>query len=276
MHSLEYTRSMLAERLLDKDGADLEKERNLLGMFRLKFGIRATVKMVGMVNNVSSSGALTAHRAAADRGLDFSVKVLTFNFWPSRPQVELSLPPALEACRRDVAARELTARRKLTWSYTQWGDVTLTAAYPGKQYKITLSLLQACVLLLFNDTDEALSLEQVKSRLGYVSGEFPDAVRLLLGSLSTNPKVGPLLLFSKEARTYAYNPKFSSKYGAFSVPLPSGMWIKQERIQETVRDEQNFRIQAAIVRVMKARKFEMHQVLMAEVGHQVRRAACLQ
>ncbi|CDF32977.1 unnamed protein product [Chondrus crispus] len=105
-------------------------------------------------------------------GIDFNAHVLNALHWPSVEVAKLRLPPLLLACQElfsDFYMRDKETR-KLSWIHAL-SVVNLVGTFSGMGYTFVVSTFQACILLLFNDSDRIrvvdarkmlnLSLEQL-------------------------------------------------------------------------------------------------------------------
>jgi hypothetical protein len=125
-------------------------------------------------------------------GVEVQVHVLTTGYWPLTPSPPCTLPPAIQTAHTAFNSFYLGANsgKKLTW-LTQLGSVDIRASFPSGRKELSVSLYQAAILLLFNES-EVLSLEHISRQAG-VPG---DELRRHLLSLCT-PKLRVLKKSSK-------------------------------------------------------------------------------
>lgn len=137
-----------------------------------------------------------------------------------------------------------------------------------------VSTYQAIILLLFN-SDLTLSLGVLREKTGIPDFELK---RHLL-SLCTN-KVKILNKSSKgkgieNTDDFSYNFEYSSKLKRIKIPLVAKKEvcvedeIPGEVVPAAVEEDRRHLVEAAIVRIMKARKTVSHNELIAEVTKQI-------
>jgi len=189
----------------------------------------------------------------------------------------LKLPSELEACRERFLNYYQSKHngRKISWIWTQCrGDIKYTPAGSSNSYVFTTTTHQMAILLMFNEAD-ALSVNEILA-----GTEIETENDYLFKVLSTLLKVKLLVCKNRSINedelvsledTVTCNHKYKSKKKRLNISMP----IKSEQKQESdatiqkVEDDRGLSIQAAIVRIMKARKKSDHQNLLAEVMSQL-------
>ena len=93
--------------------------------------------------------------------VELSVHVLTQGYWPTYPPVEVSLPQEVLKLQEIFSTYYTTKHngRRLQW-HPYLGHCTLKANFPQGKKELVVSLLQAIVLLLFNE-DESISYHDI-------------------------------------------------------------------------------------------------------------------
>eukprot|EP00752_Nemacystus_decipiens_P005718 g5175.t1 len=273
----EIYRNQLARRLLNSRSASDDMERLMIGKLKLKCGSQFTSKMEGMMNDLAIGGD---HEAAFGKYLkdgqesgkidvekiDFNVQVLTTGYWPAYKPMEVTLPPIMKKC-TEVFRKyydETTTHRRLGWSHTL-GNVTIRAKY-NKSYDLQVTTLQACCLMVFSEEPNTLVLGEVSQRL-----HLPDdTVKRILHSLSC----GKYKVLKREGEggsikatdKFAFNSSFSCPLRKLRIPMAS---LEESHNPKRVEEDRGIAIEAAIVRIMKARKTIGHPQLVAEVLSQL-------
>jgi cullin 1 len=273
----EIYRNQLAKRLLNQRSASADAEVLMIGKLKLRCGAQFTGKMEGMMNDLAIGsdhhqefeGFLKKQReqesaVAISGNLEFSVQVLTTGYWPSYKVLEITMPPQLVKCMNlfKVYYDSKTSHRRLQWIHSL-GNATVRANFPKKKwYDLQVTTLQAVALLLFNEAAGALSFETVRESLNL----SVDVVKRIMHSLSCGKfKILNKLPAGKTISTsdqFEINKTFASPMRKIRIPMAS---LEESHSQKHVEEDRSIAIEAAIVRIMKARKTLQHQQLISEV-----------
>ncbi|KAK6632281.1 Cullin-3 [Polyplax serrata] len=238
-------------------------------------------------------------------GVDLSVRVLTTGFWPTQsatPKCSIPTAPhsAFEAFRRFYLAKH--SGRQLTLQ-PQLGSSDLNAVFYGprreegeskevsssssslisvvssrsggpRKHIIQVSTYQMCVLMLFNDRDK-LTYEEIQSETDIPERDLIRALQSLAMGKATqrilikNPKTKEI----EPSHVFFVNDTFSSKLHRVKIQTVAAKGESEPERRETrnkVDEDRKHEIEAAIVRIMKARKKMTHNVLVAEVIEQLK------
>jgi cullin 1 len=170
-----------------------------------------------------------------------------------------------------------TTHRKLTWIHSL-GNVNMKGIFNKKPYDLMITTLQAVVLLAFNapegSTDDGirsfellttitnLSEEVLKRVLHSLAcGKYKVLKRLppaSTGAAASAPVSGAV----KTTDVFQFNDSFTSPMRKVRIPMAS---LEENSNSKKVEEDRTLIIEAAIVRIMKARKTLQHQQLVAEV-----------
>ena len=216
--------------------------------------------------------ARPAAAAAAGAAFDFSTSVLTTGFWPAFTKVELRLPAAMAAARDEFQSfyiKKATSRR-LDWQYSL-GSANVAGTWPAaaaggapQTYTLAVVTLQAAALLVFGDLTDGARL--TTAGVAEALGCSPDVAKRTLHSLACG-KQRVLTKAPEGAKiapddTFGVNPKFVSALKKLQIPMAS--LDEAAASKKIVDDNREHAIDAALVRIMKARKTLAHSVLVME------------
>lgn len=214
------------------------------------------------------------------------------------PSLDLRLLADVSSHRRTAARRTGTASRNLQGvllGETQWKEIAMvqlpgyvycqgkiqivhqrtpSQSLPGDKLQACVhlkNLLQAGVLFLFND-DDRLSYLEIRDRCGLEDKELK---RSLL-SLSC----GRLKVLLKEPSTaeiedtdqFCFNEDFQDAHYRIRI---NTVQIKEsdeenQKVNDSILQDRQYQIDAAIVRIMKMRKTLSHKLLVNELATQLR------
>jgi len=169
-------RKSLSKRLLSKKYKE-DAERNFIAKLKQSCGDVYTKKLEGMFNDVKVSDervpAFKAYCDAKGKFLDIDLQVTVLNdlYWPLSKQTEITLPKELVPCVKvfEEYYSTQTDKRRLTWLYNQ-GTVVLNHTMLDekkrkRKIELTVSCIQACILLLFNEST-SYKFKDVREALG--------------------------------------------------------------------------------------------------------------
>ena len=237
-----------------------------------------TCKLEGMFKDIDiSTDIMAAFRDSAHAKKmpkdAMTVHVLTMGFWPTYPVMEVSLPTQLTQY-QDIFREfylEKHSGRRLVWQ-NALGQCVLQAHFPkGSKKELQVSLFQAVVLMLFNDSD-ALSLEDIAAGTRLQDKEL----RRTLQSLAC----GKVRVLRKEPKgrdvedgdMFHFNADFTSPQMRIKINAIQLKETVEENAatNERVFADRQYQVDAAIVRIMKTRKTLSHQLLISELMIQLK------
>ncbi|CAM9718096.1 unnamed protein product [Chrysoparadoxa australica] len=273
----EIYRNQLAKRLLNQRSASSDAERLMIGKLKQRCGAQFTGKMEGMMTDLSIGvdkakefeqklKAKVADGSVDLDGIEFNVEVLTTGYWPSYKPLDVTLPQGMLKCTQfyRMYHEEATSHRRITWTHIL-GNVIVRAKYK-KVYDLQVATLQACALMVFSTEPGMLNFNDIKERLNMPE----EIVKRTLHSLSC----GKFRVLKRKGEGHAikatdmfgYNANFSSPMRKIRIPMAS---LEESHNPKRVEEDRSIAIEAAIVRIMKARKTIQHQQLVAEVLSQL-------
>lgn len=265
-------RNQLARRLLTETSTSTDSEKVMISKLKLTCGSQFTSRLEGMLNDLSTANegqrefrAKMINNTTLPVGSllrdNFSVMVLTSGNWPTYQTPDVNLPPEMQHCLQTFQTwyiNEKTSHRKLSWVH-HLGSVTITSRFPnGRIYDISCNIFQACLLLLFNN-EKSLSTSVIRDGLGLDES--------LTKKLIACFNVAKVLMRSKSLEDeYQVNDGLILKHRLIKIPVP----VQEEaHNKDKVEEDRSIAIEAAIVRVMKARKKLRHTDLVVEVINQL-------
>ena len=209
-------------------------------------------------------------------GFDFAVNILTTTNWPyTAKNNTCSFPSQIQEMitKFESFYLEKHPSRRLTWM-NNLGTGDLKSTFFSGSKELNLSTFAMIVLLkCFNNSgNESVLYEDILSQTEIEDGELKRTLQSL--SLGKH-RILSKLQKGKQINTgdqFQVNLDFNSQLTKIKILQISGdkhlVKINQETI-EKVATERKFHIEAAIVRVMKARTRVGHNLLVAEVLEQI-------
>lgn len=276
-------RSYLAKRLLNKRSVSSDSEKHIVGLMKLQCGAQFTSKLEGMLHDhAAATSACSEYDAALKlwqrdqpeplRHVAFSNTLLTASFWPTQKKHAFTYPAELYALQQHYSDwfRNKHGGRLLQWTCSL-GDVSVAVAVQGRDYEVTVSLLQAVVLRSFDNAPGEVSFEQIQAGTGISEDEV---LRRVLHSLACQKF--KILLKSSESKSvtpadsFRANVKFTNKLKKFRIPMAAiDDTDTAAACGKNVSEERGHAVDACIVRTMKARKVLSHVELQSEVLRQI-------
>lgn len=261
---------MLAKRLIYGLSQSMDAEEAMINRLKQACGYEFTNKLHRMFTDVNLSNDLNTKFGAvsksegAELGVTFYIMVLQAGAWPI-PQTNLpsfALPQELEKSVQlfEVFYSKNYSGRKLTWIHTFChGEVKLN--YLRRQYVVTMGLFLMAILLPFNSLPtivfrDLIEITQLPSK------ELARHVQQLVDAKLLEADNAEL-----EESTLSVNMNYSNKRTKFRI-MSVQKDVSAQEVEQThsaADEDRKLYIQAAIVRVMKARKVLKHALLIQEV-----------
>jgi len=197
-----------------------------------------------------------------DTRLDFSVQVLTTGFWPTYKSPQIALTPQMSKC-MDIFKDwhdQKHQKRKLGWVFSQ-GNASVRGIFGKKSYDLQVATLQAVALDAMNG-GATMTFTELATKLNVEE----NILKPLMHSLSCGKykviKKTPASNKINTTDSFTANEKFSSNMRKIRIPMAS---LDGQLNTKRVEEDRTIAIEAAIVRIMKARKTLQHQQLLSEV-----------
>mmetsp|Transcript_25320 Transcript_25320/g.80122 ORF Transcript_25320/g.80122 Transcript_25320/m.80122 type:complete len:736 (-) Transcript_25320:24-2231(-) len=275
-----YYKQHLAKRLLSGRTVSDDAERSLIVKLKTECGYQFTSKLEGMFTDMkTSSDTMAQFKSMVESknvdmgGVELSVQVLTTGSWPTQAGGRCNVPPVLEHCCnkfRDFYLSTHTGRR-LTWQLNM-GNVDLKATFGTSKHEINVSTYQMVVLLLFNDNDR-MSYTDIAETTDIPAPELKRNLQSLACVKGKNVlRKEPMSKEVNESDIFIFNDKYQSKLYKVKIGTVAAQKETEPEKQETrqkVEEDRKPQIEAAVVRIMKARKVLDHNNIIAEVTRQL-------
>jgi cullin 3 len=249
----------------------------MIAKLKTECGYQWTNKLEGMFKDVQLSKDLCSKFKGvfdSEKNLDIvlDVNVCTTGYWPTSKMIPSNMPNALEeACAKfkRFYLHEHSGH-KLEWRMDQGQAECLIVFSPKVRRTLIVTTYQMMVLVCFN-VGQTLSYKQIQDVTGIPKNELANHILSLahpsVKVLEKKPNKKELADDDK----FRLNPQYTSKLMKVAIPLlktvgnddvddPNDMVIELQRRHQ---------IDAATVRIMKARKTMRHNLLVAEVIQQL-------
>lgn len=302
-----YYQRHLARRLLHGKSESHDVEKQIISRMKQEMGQQFTSKFEGMFRDLVTSSELTStyrdHIRKLDpegHTIDLNVNVLTTNYWPQEvmgrsaqlgetPRMGCTYPPEVKRLQASFEQFYLTNRngRKLTWIGTT-GSADIKCVFPAiegksgplareRRYEMNVPTYGMVVLLLFNDLKdgESLSFEEIQAKTNMSTSDLTRA----LMAIAVAPKSrvlakDPPTKNIKPTDRFSFNASFQSKTIRIKAPIINAVSKVEDKDERKTTEEKNNQtrahiVDAAIVRIMKARKELNHSQLVSEVLSQL-------
>ena len=298
-----YNRNHLAKRLLQQKSLSNEIEMNMITKFKQEIGSSFTARLEGMFKDIKISQEMSSEfnnkfarqgpketavgskiRAANnDRKLEFDFSILTPSFWPipiNKTMENVILPPELQVL-QDSGQEFYDTKHKgrnLTWA-PNFGTVDIRMYYPGKSYEVNMSTLSAIIILsCFNNDDsdtKEVSFEKILEATGIPEQELKRHLQSI--SVASRTRLLKKIPMSRDIHAgdhFKINNQFKSPHTRIKVLTVASASHVENDVErngtlEVIRKSRIVETQAAIVRVMKARRELKHEELLNEVIKQL-------
>lgn len=286
-----YYKQHLAKRLLGGRTTSDDAERSFIVKLKTECGYQFTSKIEGMFNDMRTSrDAMSSFRARLEEesmstgasvsellgGIDLTVQVLTTGSWPTPgggnvPQCHIprEISKACDKFREFYLASH--NGRRLAW-LTNMGTADLRATFGETKRELNVSTYQMCILLLFNERDR-VSYRDIISETGIPAEDLKRSLQSLALVKGRNVlRKEPMSKEVNDDDVFVFNDRFTSKLLKVKIGTVSASRESEPEKRETrmrIEDDRKPQIEAAIVRVMKARRQLDHNGVVQEVTKQL-------
>ncbi|KAF9257283.1 Cullin-4B [Marasmius fiardii PR-910] len=201
-------------------------------------------------------------------GQKLFVMVLQTSAWPfPTPDQVVILPPEMQAellayDRKYYQKRH--PKRKLTWDHSL-GTMDVRARFKAAPKELSVSMFQGLVLLLFNESTE-LGYAEIKEATGILDDELQRTLQSLACGKKRVLKKVPMSAEVKDEDVFLFNNDFVDARSKIHInSIQAKVSVKEsQKTQEAVEGDRKHVIDAAVVRIMKAKKEMAFELLVAE------------
>ncbi|KAF0288450.1 Cullin-2 [Amphibalanus amphitrite] len=273
-----HYQKFLCKRLMYDNTVSLDSEEVMVTKFKQTCGYDFTNKLSQMLRDVNVSQEHTQRFCAflTERGVtlnhNLAIKVIQSGAWPIpiTSIVEFRVPQQLEQSITNFEEfyKGKFSGRKLSW-FHHLSHAELRLGYLPRMYLVTLHTFAMAVLVLF-ETADSLSVDEIQLTTGLPDDHLARNVQALVDAKLLTCDRSPA---SEPGAVLTLNTEFSSRRTRFRVqtaPAPREAQTEVEQTQREVDEGRKMCLQAAIVRIMKARKRLRHNELVQEALGQTR------
>uniref|UniRef100_H2LJ31 Cullin 2 n=1 Tax=Oryzias latipes TaxID=8090 RepID=H2LJ31_ORYLA len=270
---------MLAKRLIHGLSLSMDSEEAMINKLKQACGYEFTSKLHRMYTDMSVSADLNnkfnnfikTQETVVDLGISFQIYVLQvrggWSLAPhTRPLLDIRHPPGARKECFELFYNQHFSGRKLTWlHYLCTGEVKMN--YLSKPYVAMVTTYQMAVLLAFNNS-QTVTYKELQDGTQMNEKELQKTVKSLLDVKMLNHDSEKEDIETES--TFSLNMSFTSKRTKFKITTSMQKDTPQEMEQtrSAVDEDRKMYLQAAIVRIMKARKVLRHNALIQEVINQ--------
>uniref|UniRef100_A0A672IXC7 Cullin-2 n=1 Tax=Salarias fasciatus TaxID=181472 RepID=A0A672IXC7_SALFA len=250
---------MLAKRLIHGLSLSMDSEEAMINKLKQACGYEFTSKLHRMYTDMSVSADLNnkfnnfikTQETVVDLGISFQIYVLQAGAWPLShvPSSTFAIPQELEK------------------SVQMEAHLAVKMNYLSKPYVAMVTTYQMAVLLAFNNS-QTVTYKELQDGTQMNEKELQKTIKSLLDVKMLNHDSEKEDIEAES--TFSLNMSFTSKRTKFKITTSMQKDTPQEMEQtrSAVDEDRKMYLQAAIVRIMKARKVLRHNALIQEVINQ--------
>ncbi|KAG2731590.1 hypothetical protein G9P44_005177 [Scheffersomyces stipitis] len=246
----------LSKRLLVSRNTNFDHEKELadsllevIGESDESVGLQVMFKDLNQSKDVYSS-------LIESTGIEFNPLVLEKKYWPDIPKMDtdITLPSELQLLLDQFTAKytssgERFKSQKLDWSNYTLHQLSINAEFESGTKELVVNLLQAVVILVFNDVNSYTFVE-----LQQLTGMEPKLLKRVMGSVSSEKYA----ILSRDGDIYSFNSKFTDKSSRIKIPLSKdkdsmkiSASVSESDTNRIISRNRTDELKGAIVKVMK-------------------------
>eukprot|EP00405_Crypthecodinium_cohnii_P044611 CAMPEP_0206578284 /NCGR_PEP_ID=MMETSP0325_2-20121206/31870_1 /ASSEMBLY_ACC=CAM_ASM_000347 /TAXON_ID=2866 /ORGANISM="Crypthecodinium cohnii, Strain Seligo" /LENGTH=754 /DNA_ID=CAMNT_0054083891 /DNA_START=10 /DNA_END=2274 /DNA_ORIENTATION=- len=272
---LDFYKRALSKRLLSRASISNDAEEAFISKLKVEVGQQAISKLQAMFTDMRLSDQLqTSYNELSHggkiQGVTHEVRVLQTNAWPEKGD-DANIAPCEEmsACIKafETFYDSKHSGRKLRWTYSV-SSCEVVALYLPRKYTFAVSAYQALALMMFNSSSE-VTFQQMVDTTKVPYDELQRHVLSMTVSKQRLLKIGADEKKIESTSSLSLNAGYTSDKIRVAISL---IKEKEKAAPEPEATETPYErkhvVDAAIVRVMKARKKLEHNRLLEEVFKQ--------
>lgn len=276
-----FYKNDLAKRLLTNKSFSIDIEKSMISRLKAECGSQYTQKLEGMIKDIEVSEEMSKDfqtsdiRKESNIKIDMDISVLTTGFWPSFQPVDIKLPTEMGDMQK-LFNKFYTMKhsgRHLIWLNTHGSCVVRSPfAFKSGKIELTVSVFQAVILILFNDS-EKMTLSEIKSATGITDdNELKRTLQSLCMGKHRALLKEPAIKSIEDDHIFKLNSSFKANKRRIVINQFQMKESTQEQIKtkEKVFLDRQYQVDAAIVRIMKTRKKLTHTELLTELYDQLK------
>ncbi|KAK4875725.1 hypothetical protein RN001_012147 [Aquatica leii] len=273
-----YKRDM-AKRLLVGKSTSQDAENSMISKLKSECGGGFTSRLEGMFKDITVSQGINSafrqhlnHVYSAGDGsknlnIDMCVNVLTSSYWPNYPSYDVNLPQEM-ALYQNIFLKFYMAShsgRKLIWQ-PNLGHCIVKVEFTCGKKELQVSLFQTIVLLLFNNNNE-IPYKDIQEAINLEGNELQRTLQSLACGKSRVLQKTPKGKDITDTDFFNFNDDFTDKLFRVKInQVQMKETVEEQRAtEESVIQDRQFQIDAAIVRIMKQKKTLTHNLLITEL-----------
>ena len=266
-------------RLLHRSSVSDAAEELLISKMKIELGAQYVSKYVQMGVDMKHSRDQTEEfkkkeHGGVVQGVELSTQILTNGLWGGGQSYTCKLPAELCACCETFEAfyKLIHVGRHLVWN-AGLGDCEIKTNGFAKPYNLLVTVYQATILSLFNSKDVYTFQELLDNTTLPVDVMNKQMLNL------TNPRMGKLLVktnlktpsFTMDEKVTVNKSFASSSLRVSFIPTQAKRKSVEDHKKELDEDLKEINkqratiLQATLVKIMKGRRQEKHNELIAEV-----------
>jgi cullin 3 len=259
----------LARRLLSDLSASDDFERLMISKWKIECGAKNANKFETMMKDIQATNhelnEYSMSIFSSKLAFKFGAKVVTQGIWPfeSRPTLCV-LPPEMKIAQNtydDFYGGHHSGKR-LNWKLDK-GKVEILAKFDsGKSFELIMTTFQGVILLLFN-RNKVLTLSEIADQTQIPGPEIAKQLKSLICAKVIVPTAKNSEAESNQQ--FTVNENFACKCKRAHLPVPADPNLADSETQsKALSKDRCLVVDATIIKIMKARKQETHDILVTD------------